>query len=759
MPVSLKDFAKSLAASGLMSADEIRDFLGTLPSEKRPKSTRDLARELIRAGKITKYQAEEVYHGRTKGLVLGNYVLLDKIGAGGMGQVFKAQHGRMKRMVALKVLPAAAMKSEQSVQRFQREVEAAAKLLHPNIVTAFDADEANGVHFLVMEQVDGSDLSHIVNEHGPLPVDTAVDCIIQAARGLEYAHSEGVIHRDIKPANVLIDKKGTVKILDMGLARVFEAEDTPEDRLTDSGQVMGTCDYMAPEQAEDTRTADHRADIYSLGCTLYRIVTGNKPYEGGSLIQILMAHRAAPIPSLGEERPDVPASLEATYQKMMAKTPENRYQSMTEVISDLEACVAKQRQPVTSEASSDSALTSFLQNVSEPGVSTKRKATKAAEETIPSRAELETDKNIWRKIVPIDRRQRKIFVGVAAGSALLVVLFGIVFMLRTPDGTLVVEVKQADAEILVDDKKIKVTSPGEEPVEVEVVEGKHTLRVTKGGFKTFTKEFTIESGGKEVVSVELRPVEKKVAKKVAVKVDEELSVVESPAVAATAKESFTLPNGWSFGEPVNLGPTVNTRFDDVHPALSFDGLTMVFGSDRPGGQGQGDLWMCIRKSVSNPFGEPVNLGPTVNTGSGESGPALSANSLTLFFESNRSPGGLGQTDLWMCARKSVRDFFGEPVNLGPTVNSNCVDDCPSLSADGLMLLFRSDRPGGFGDVDLRDLWMCTRKSVSDSFGEPVNLGPTVNTSGADGHPELSSDGLTLFLSSAGFHGNLSTSTV
>ena len=404
MPVSLKDFAKSLSDSGLMSTEEVRDFLGSFPPEKRPKSTRDLARELIRAGKITKYQAEEVYHGRTKGLVLGNYVILSKIGAGGMGQVFKAQHGRMKRTVALKVLPAAAMKSEQSVQRFQREVEAAAKLLHPNIVTAFDADEANGVHFLVMEQVDGSDLAHIVSEHGPLAVDTAVDCIIQAAKGLEYAHSEGVIHRDIKPANVLIDKKGTVKILDMGLARVFEAEDTPEDRLTDSGQVMGTCDYMAPEQAEDTRTADHRADIYSLGCTLYRIVTGKKPYEGGSQIQILMAHRAAPIPSLVEQRPDVPASLEVAYQKMMAKTPEDRYQSMTEVIGDLEACVSKERQPVASEASSDSALTSFLQNLSGGGVATRKKVAKVAAETVPSQTDQETDKNIWRKILPVDRR-------------------------------------------------------------------------------------------------------------------------------------------------------------------------------------------------------------------------------------------------------------------------------------------------------------------------------------------------------------------
>ena len=155
---------------------------------------------------------------------------------------------------------------------------------------------------------------------------------------------------------------------------------------------MGTCDYMAPEQAEDTRTADHRADIYSLGCTLYRLLTGKKPYTGDSLIQILLAHREAPIPSLCEQRPDVPAALEAVFQKMMAKTPEDRYQSMTEVIGALEACVAKERQPVAGEASSDSALTSFLQNLSEGGVATQKKAAKVAEETIPSRAEVETER-------------------------------------------------------------------------------------------------------------------------------------------------------------------------------------------------------------------------------------------------------------------------------------------------------------------------------------------------------------------------------
>ena len=593
MPVSLKDFAKSLAASGLMSTEEVRDFLGTFPAEKRPKSSQDLARELIRAGKITKYQAMEVYHGRTKGLVLGNYVILDKIGAGGMGQVFKARHKVMKRMVAIKVLPPAAVKSEQSIQRFQREVEAAAKLIHQNIVIAHDADQADGVHFLVMEQVDGSDLSHIVSEHGPLPVDTAVDCIIQAAKGLEYAHKQGVIHRDIKPANVLVDKEGTVKILDMGLARVFEeGEGRDADRLTDSGQVMGTCDYMAPEQAEDTRTADHRADIYSLGCTLYRIVTGKKPYEGGSLVQILMAHRAAPIPSLCEERPDVPASLEAAYQKMMAKTPEDRYQSMSEVIGDLEACVSKERQPMVGEASSDSALTAFLQNLSDGGVAIQKKVAKVAAETVPSQTDQET--GIGRKLVPVDRHQRKLFAGVAAGALFLVVLLGVVLSLRTPDGTLIVEINEDDAvvQVLDEEGKVEIERKGEKgKLSISVDPGKHRLKVEKDGFSLFTKDFEIESGGEKMIGARLESVsvaedkgEMLAAKppssgeNFALEFAGKRDYVKTPVMydgSHAITVEFCVPQGWGTGSVIGNAQESGLGFRFAEPAACF---FQVYGS-------------------------------------------------------------------------------------------------------------------------------------------------------------------------------------
>lgn len=285
------------------------------------------------------------------GSVLGNYTLLEKIGQGGMGQVFRAHHRRMERVVALKVLPAAFAEDPGVVERFQREVKAAARLSHPNIVTAFDADEAGGTHFLVMEYVQGQDLSALVRQFGP-PVDCfkAVDWIVQAARGLAYAHSEHVAHRDIKPSNLILDRQGRIRILDLGLARVdlgashgADVEDVTD--LTSSGMVMGTADYMAPEQALDSRHADGRADIYSLGATLHYVLTGRPMYGGDTMMKRLYAHRDQPIPTLQSKRPDVPEDLDAVYQKMVAKDPRRRFQTMDEVIAALEKCVQDRAQP------------------------------------------------------------------------------------------------------------------------------------------------------------------------------------------------------------------------------------------------------------------------------------------------------------------------------------------------------------------------------------------------------------------------------
>jgi serine/threonine-protein kinase len=316
---------------------------------------RGLAAELIRTGALTAYQVNLLFQGRGRELVLEPYVILERLGEGGMGQVYKGRHMKMQRTVALKVIRKDRLQNPQALRRFQREIQAVAALSHPNIVMAHDANQVGDTHFYAMEYVEGKDLARLVKQRGPLPVADACAYVRQAALGLQHALEQGLIHRDIKPSNLMVSggvvsgersSVGTdhspltthqIKILDMGLARLdTNMDDTASDMLTQEGAVVGTLDFLAPEQAQDARQADIRSDLYSLGCTLYFMLAGRAPFAGGTATEKLLKHRLEEAEPIEKLRPDVPPGVAGIVRMLMAKRPEDRYQTPAELIWDLD---------------------------------------------------------------------------------------------------------------------------------------------------------------------------------------------------------------------------------------------------------------------------------------------------------------------------------------------------------------------------------------------------------------------------------------
>jgi len=342
MVATAADFVETIRRSGLVEPAQLEELLALPPAERV--DLRALARDLVKRGWLTAYQINQIMLGREKELLLGQYVLLERIGEGGMGQVFRARHQNLGRVVALKLIRQDRLGNALAGKRFRREIQAAAQLTHPNIVLAFDADQVGDTHFFAMEFVEGIDLARLVLKEGPLPAAQACDFIRQAALGLQHAFEKGLVHRDIKPQNLLLAKKsGQIKLLDLGLA-LLAGDPTrgPVSHLTQEGKVVGTVDFLAPEQAVNARKVDVRADLYSLGCTFYYLLSGHAPFPEGTAIEKLARHRweePAPLPDA------VPGRVVDVVKKLMAKKPEDRYQTPAELAAALAALEATDAPP------------------------------------------------------------------------------------------------------------------------------------------------------------------------------------------------------------------------------------------------------------------------------------------------------------------------------------------------------------------------------------------------------------------------------
>ena len=376
VPSSVEELLQLIRKSGMVDEQKLAAYLHRRQLTRGlPDDPRVFADEMVQDGIVTYFQSEQFLLGKWRGFTIGKYKLLERVGVGGMGQVFLCEHMFMKKRVAIKVLPPAKAEHPAALGRFYREARAAGSLEHPNVVRTHDIDQDGNLHFIVMDYVDGPNLLDVVKKFSPLDITRAISYVRQSAAALEYAFRNHLIHRDIKPGNVLIDRKGVARILDMGLARFINDH---SDQLTlkyDDKIVLGTADYVAPEQVANSHAVDIRADIYALGATFYFLLAGHPPFPTGTVSQKLLWHRTKEPTPIRQIRPEVPEGLAAIVARMMAKEPKARYQTPGQVVSELAPFLtgpvplpAAEEMPALSPAATDGMATEVPAETPEPAV-------------------------------------------------------------------------------------------------------------------------------------------------------------------------------------------------------------------------------------------------------------------------------------------------------------------------------------------------------------------------------------------------------
>ncbi len=335
MPQAVDTFLKTILRSGLLDREQLQDALRGLPKDRRGRPE-DLADHLIERGTLSRFQAQKLLQGASVGLRLGSYFIEAPIGRGGMGIVYLGRDVRDQQHVALKVLPPKkAREEERLLARFQREMDMSTRLSHPHIAQTYEVGCTNGVYYIVLEYIPGLSLHRLVQNEGPLSVERAARLFTEVASGLEYAHQEGLIHRDLKPSNIMVTPNDHAKVLDFGLALVEGEVSDDVEVIGGRGYLVGSFDYIAPEQTEDATKVDGRADIYSMGCSLFYALTGRPPFPDGDSKEKVRRHRHEnPVP-LTLIRPEIPDEFDQLVRKMMAKAPANRFASAAEVRTEL----------------------------------------------------------------------------------------------------------------------------------------------------------------------------------------------------------------------------------------------------------------------------------------------------------------------------------------------------------------------------------------------------------------------------------------
>jgi serine/threonine protein kinase len=743
------------------------------------------------------------------GTVIGRYKLLEKIGEGGMAVVYMAQQEKpIRRKVALKIIKLG-MDTKSVIARFEAERQALAMMDHPNIAKVLDAGATEtGRPYFVMELVTGVSITQYCDKNN-LNTTERLSLFVQVCNAVQHAHEKGIIHRDIKPTNVLVahhDGRPVPKVIDFGIAKATNQRLTEKTLFTRYAHIIGTPAYMSPEQAELSDLGiDSRSDIYSLGVLLYELLTGTTPF---SEEQLRKASYIEMQRIIREQEPTKPSTKLSTLGQTLTDIAKHRGCTpdlLTKTIrGDLDWIVMK---------SLEKARERRYDNASALALDILRHL---KDQPILARAP-----GTFYRLQKFFRRHRfqvaaSLIVSVLAVTLLIVVFSVGKFHLPRSEREEFLEHKTIfeGAVDLFKDGNHDAALSEVAPIRSSKHVGSEARRLwdqilaeIREHVRSLTEE--IETNPEDARNYLLRAqryyclretknmiADMEMYVNILVPLDEtnphdlwfreflrglwqntpmnlgptvNSSFMDStPGISADGLSlyfSSTRSGGWAdlwvttratvsdpWDPPVILGPMVSSSFTDDTPSISDDGLTLYFSSFRPGGHDNMDIWRATRETTEEQWAAPTPLGPTINSSSFDWSPTISADGLLLVFSSKR-PGGIGKSDLWMTTRSTPDGPWSEPVNLAPPVNSPSVEATPSISANGLLLFFQSTRPGGYGGPV--DIWVAMRPTRYANWGTPVNLGPVVNTFGYDGTPSISADGSTLYFASnrPGGHGD------
>ena len=430
------EFLQAIRSSAVLSEKQFEKVEANVAEGNYPPEPAELASRLVKDGVLTAFQARQILKGKSQGLVFGRYVILDFLGKGGMGSVYKAWHRMMGRVVALKILDPRCLANSQSLARFRREMQLVGRLDHPNVVRAFDADRVGEYHFIAMEYVAGQNLEDLLKERGALPPADVVYFASQAADGLAHAHALGILHRDIKPSNLLLTDARKVKILDFGLGTLLEKDELPAE-LTAAGITVGTPDYLSPEQARMVKL-DGRSDLYSLGCTMYHLISGQLPFKGESSMDCIVGRITGKAIPISQIRPGLPPRVVQAIEKLMATNPDDRYQTADEAAAAMRSLLRPKHLPADRPAPTVAAVAAVPEPVPKTTAAVTPVPEPVPEEdtnletpSLPPRAGARSSKP--KRVAPRSRwtdrvtKDKRILAAVAVAAVLLVVVPIVVF--------------------------------------------------------------------------------------------------------------------------------------------------------------------------------------------------------------------------------------------------------------------------------------------------------------------------------------------